>query len=402
MEDRLHHRMNESESLAAVQQPIPLEATRVWRTYLGGALIDAWRGSESPSDGHFPEEWVASVVAARNPGRESVTGEGLSRVSGQLPGTAQAPSEAVALADLIERHPAACLGEAHVESFGTSPGLLVKLLDAAERLAIQVHPDRETAGRLFGSPYGKTEAWFFLGGRAIGGELPYVLCGFKPGMTRQRWEAMFREQDIAGMTASLHRIYPEPGDVLLIRGGMPHAIGPGNWMIEIQEPTDYTIRTERTTPSGYALADAAVHQGLGEEAMFDCFHYETGSFEQLLEACKLQSTILSRREGWVETERIGYADTAYFRLTEWEVRPGHCTRDIASGSRFSVLIVLAGTGTIRWEQNGALSERAVGQGDQLFMPAALARYAFVCSGEDGLRIAQCHPAAIEEEGEERR
>lgn len=52
-------------------------------------------------------------------------------------------------------------------------GVLVKFLDSAERLPIQVHPDKEKAKILFHSGYGKTEAWYILDGRKIHGENPY-------------------------------------------------------------------------------------------------------------------------------------------------------------------------------------------------------------------------------------
>ncbi|MCL6460172.1 MAG: class I mannose-6-phosphate isomerase, partial [Gorillibacterium sp.] len=240
--------MNKTSKLDRSQGPITLQPTRVWRTYIGGQLLEQWHGTDDPADGHYPEEWVSSVVDARNQGREAIINEGLSLIeSGE--------DEAITLREQIATNPEAYLGAKHVQAMGVNPGVLVKMLDSAERLAIQVHPDRETAQRLFQSAYGKTEAWFFLGGREVKGEQPYVLCGFKPGMTRQKWESQFHAQDVEGMLNGLHKIYPQPGDVFLIRGGMPHAIGPGNWMIEIQEPTDYTIRIERQTVSGLNLSE---------------------------------------------------------------------------------------------------------------------------------------------------
>ena len=72
----------------------------------------------------------------------------------------------------------------------------------------------------------------------------------------------------------MHCIEVHKGDTVLIQGGVPHAIGAGCFLAEIQEPTDYTVRTERITPSGLKVADTMCHQGLGFQKMFDCFHYE--------------------------------------------------------------------------------------------------------------------------------
>ncbi len=343
-------------------------------------MLEQWRGAEQPMDGRFPEEWVASVVNARNPGREDVVQEGLSLREDE-------PSQT--LRAYIEANPEEALGAAHVAKLGSHPGLLVKLLDAAERLAIQVHPDKLTADKLFQSAYGKTEAWFFLGGRRIGNEAPYVLCGFKPGMTREKWERLFHAQDITGMVEALHKVYPKPGDVMLIRGGLPHAIGPGNWMVEIQEPTDYTIRTERKTPSGMELADHAIHQGLGFDQMFDCFHYESGTEEDMLRQCKLSAEIKASGQGWQMKQLIRYADTPYFSMDQLELDAVSQGPAWTTEGRFAVLIVLAGSGTIRCPDG----VQDVNQGDQLFIPASVSAVVLE-SGDNSLQIVRCLPPEL--------
>lgn len=83
------------QSSALSQKPLKLLSNRVWRTYYGGKLIEAWQGIESPQDNSFPEEWIASVVQARNAGREDKV-EGLSwvEVDGEAP---------ISLKELVER-----------------------------------------------------------------------------------------------------------------------------------------------------------------------------------------------------------------------------------------------------------------------------------------------------------
>ena len=66
------------------------------------------------------------------------------------------------LRDLVEADPDGWLGAAHVARWGSSPALLVKLLDAGERLPVHVHPDRSFARRHLDCPFGKTEAWVVL------------------------------------------------------------------------------------------------------------------------------------------------------------------------------------------------------------------------------------------------
>ena len=218
-------------------KPIKMLPNRVWRIYLGGLLLDELRGDEG-SDGYFPEDWLASVVEANNPPRaDAPEREGLSRV--------ETENGVRYLKDLIDADPQAYLGKAHIASHGAHFGVLTKFLDSAERLPIQVHPDKTAAKTLFRSDYGKTEAWYILGGREINGEAPYILLGFREDVTKQQLRELFDRQDIAGMAALMHKVPVQAGDVFLIEGGTPHAIGPGCFLLEIQEPTDYTIRTPR-------------------------------------------------------------------------------------------------------------------------------------------------------------
>lgn len=244
---------------------LKLLSNRVVRSYTGGKLIEEWQGLNNPADNDKPEEWLASVVEARN--KNYIPGEGLSAVL--MPdGTTEK------LTDLIKADSEGFLGQEHVAKYGIHTAVLTKVLDAAVRLSIQVHPTKAYARAYFKSDYGKTEAWYIMGGREIDGEPPYVLAGFKPGVTRAEWKKYFDEQDIDAMINALHKYYVKPGDVFLIEGGLPHAIGSGCFLIEIQEPTDYTMRVERKTFDGGTLPDMLCHQGVGFDAMLDCFTYE--------------------------------------------------------------------------------------------------------------------------------
>ena len=258
----------------AFDSPIRLKSERAWRTYHGGRLIDAMHGDFSAHDSHFPEDWICSTVRAINPGREDVV-EGLSRLA----------DSGMTLKDCISADPVAALGADHVARWGESPGVLVKLIDAAERLGVQCHPDREKAHEFFNSPFGKTECWHIVGVRppvvkglrsdgAPAVEPSCVYMGFKPGVTEAAWRNVFDRQDIPAMLGMLHRIEVKSGDTFFIEGGMPHAIGAGCLLVEIQEPTDYTFRTEKVTPQGFTIPEKACHYGIGFDNMFKCFHYD--------------------------------------------------------------------------------------------------------------------------------
>ena len=336
-------------------RPVRVLAAAAWRTYSGGRLIAALHGRDEP-DSHFPEEWLLSTVQARNAGREEIV-EGLSLLE-----------DGTALRDYIAADPGRLLGEGRRET-----GVLMKLLDAAERLSVQVHPTREDARRLFGSPYGKTECWHILGGREINGEKPCIWFGFREGVTRSQWAELFYRQDVPGMLACLHKIEARPGDTWLIAGGTPHAIGPGCFLAEIQEPTDLTLRTERTDAAGRPLPDASCHQGIGFERMLDCFAYDGGTEAEIAARWRVPPRVAEETADYTRSVLLGADRTPYFSLEKWTVRG---TMRPAALPQFCGLYVLSGTGTL-----GCGERRdALGPGAQFFVPANADPFALTADG----------------------
>ena len=275
------------------------------------------------------------------------------------------------------------MGADHWARYGASLGVLVKLIDAGERLTVQVYPDRETAEKLFHSRYGKTECWYVLGGRTINGEEPCIYLGFRPGVTRSQWKQLFREQNCAGMLACLHKIPVHRGEVILIRGGVPHAIGAGCFLTEIQEPTDYTIRVERTTPSGLRIADSACPQGLGFDRMFDCFH-----FESLPEAEVRRRWFLHHDPaplpgaGWRRV-LVGEEDTPYFSMEELTVTG---TAQLSPEGRFGILVAVEGEGVFRGPAGRTMPVR---RGEQFFVPASAGTLTVAAAENSPLRLLHC-------------
>ena len=79
----------------------------------------------------------------------------------------------------------------------------------------------------------------------------------------------------------LHRIPVAPGDFVFVDGGVPHAIGGGCFMVELQEPSDLMVVAERMTPSGRSIADAKMHGGIGWERMFDVYEYNAFEYDDI-------------------------------------------------------------------------------------------------------------------------
>jgi mannose-6-phosphate isomerase len=333
---------------------IPLKQlpNRVWRTYTGGLLIDQFQQNESPADGSTPEEWIMSTVIARGDNRPE--NEGLSQII--------TPDGFLYLSDLIQSDPESFLGKTIVEK-SEGMGILIKLLDARERLTIQVHPDKKFAWNELNSQYGKTEGWYILNTREIDGEEGYVLMGFKEGITREKWVELFNNQDIEGMRNALHKIPVKSGDVFIIHGGVPHAIGGGCFLLEIQEPTDYTMRVEKVTPRGSKVGDFLIHQGIGEEKMLDCFHYESASLSQTLSKWKANPLLLTDTESVKIYSLLDLRYTDCFSVQKIILLS---TYMIETKNTFYVIVVSQGKGFLNTKAGG---EIAIKQGDSFFMPA---------------------------------
>src|SRR5207248_1253562 len=226
-------------------RPERLRPTRVYRFYRGGALIDRLRG-EPEQDNEYPEDWLGSVVAASNPGRDEPFA-GLSRLErGPL------------LRDEIRKQP---------ELWGT-PNLLVKLLDPVERLPVHAHPDRDFALHELGSDYGKTEAWIVLATRAAQAE---VWLGLRERVPRDQYRAWIDEQNTDALLESLNSLAVRTGDVIFVPAGVPHAIGAGALLVELQEPSDFSIICEWR---GFPIAPEDSHLGLGWDRALEALNLD--------------------------------------------------------------------------------------------------------------------------------
>jgi mannose-6-phosphate isomerase len=289
-------------------EPVLLEANAVGRFYRGGPRIAAFRGSGAWGD-REPEDWIGSCTC--------VLGEpelGLAR----LP-DGRTVREAVA-ADAV-----GYLGREHVDAFGADPGLLVKLLDAGERLPVHWHPDRAFARRHLGSRYGKTEAWVVL----EADEAAAVHVGFSRDVARAEAESWLRDQDVDAMLGAMHRRPVAAGDTVLVPAGTPHAIGEGILLVELQEPTDLSVLLEWR---GFSIdGEREGHLGIGFDLALDSLRFAAVAEPELA------------RWGTVRGERCFPAEADRFFRAD-RVGPGRA----AFGPSFAILVVTGGEGVLRW------------------------------------------------------
>jgi mannose-6-phosphate isomerase len=111
--------------------------------------------------------------------------------------------------------------------------LLIKLLDAQEKLSLQVHPPEKAAAKLGGEP--KTEFWYVAAGDP-GAEL---FLGFREPITRDQFK---RALDKGTVEDCVQKIRAKAGDAMFLPAGRLHAVGGGNLLVEIQQNSDTTYR----------------------------------------------------------------------------------------------------------------------------------------------------------------
>lgn len=293
--------------------PMILGPNRPARPYQGGDGIAALRGMIS-DDAHRPEDFVASTV--------SVFGD-------QRIGLTILPDGRV-LKDAIAESPTEYLGHAHVEAFGSQPELLVKLLDTGERLFVHFHPDDEFAAKHLGLAHGKTEAWIVTGLRDVGPDSGAAYLGFRQDVSTEEVNRWVDAQDVESMLTALNRIELRVGDAILVPAGVPHAIGPGVTVVELQEPADLSVLLEFTGYPGLDRSGAFLD--LDEQLAL------TALDRSAWNGPRLEALIVPRRLGWA----LPALAEPFFRAERIVVDGTH-----AVDSGYAVFVVVDGAGELR-------------------------------------------------------
>ncbi|WP_433293807.1 class I mannose-6-phosphate isomerase [Actinoplanes sp. CA-030573] len=283
--------------------------------YRGAGRIAAFRNVPALPD--RPEDWVGSTTT-----RFGLAPSGLSTLA-----------DGRVLADAIAADPRWWLGPER-----TDTGVLVKLLDAGQRLPLHVHPDRRFATTHLASPYGKTEAWVIVEARPDA----YVHLGFDRDVAAEELAGWVSGQKTDEMLAATNKIPVAAGDAILCPAGLPHAIGDGILLVEVQEPTDFSVLLEY---EGFGLADG--HLGLGYDLALQCVD----------------------RNAWTPSRLAGLRGDAAHLLPP-AADEFFSARRLYGGDRlaqgFSVLVAVAGEGRLR----GETDDLSLRRGDTLLVPYA--------------------------------
>jgi mannose-6-phosphate isomerase len=358
-------------------QPLLFEPNRVWRLYTGGMLLDEFTGTKDGMEAHFPEDWLASTVLANNGEHSQAPDEGLAKVITN-------GNASVSLQYILTSNGASILGSKHYSKYGANTAVLCKYLDSAVRLPIQCHPDAATARKLFNSPFGKTECWHIISTRRINGEEPYILLGFKENINPEKFKKAVYDQDIPAMMDMLHKIPAKAGETYFVPGRIPHAIGPGVFMLEVQEPSDWVIQ-----PEPYCVDIKLSHSDmwgiLQPEQGLEVFDYTGLSQKKLAEKTDPSNRVLFESDGLKIIELIGSGQTSAFSLWKVFIRG---KVQIPIPSEFAIMVVEKGSGTIEWPGGS----RPLKQSDYFLKPSDLKKMEIISN--DQLELLVCLPPIV--------
>jgi mannose-6-phosphate isomerase len=239
--------------------------------------------------------------------------------------------------------------------------LLLKFIFPTDKLSIQVHPDDAYAAahEAAAGGRGKTEMWYVVSAER-GARL---LAGLKPGVTREMFLAALADHTLEDHFQSYE---VQAGDTFFLPAGMPHTIGPGMVIFEVQEYSDLT----------YRLYDYDRRDANGKPRVLHT--------DKAMEVINFNSTLSAKvapRERVILEKRIGedLVDCSYFSTSKFEVEGRiHMTAHHPS-DRFQLWVVLEGEGTIGWSsaRHGMFGASYSGEftyktGECWFLPAEFA------------------------------
>ena len=192
---------------------LPFRLSPVYKNYIWGGknLITSW--GKTPGTETLAESWEL----ASHPDGDNII------LDGEFSG--------LTLSEAVKKCPAIVSPKFSPDE--TFP-VMVKLIDAARPLSLQVHPFTEYARRVEHSR-GKIEAWYILGHE----EGAYIYLGFNTHVTRREFERAITDETL---TEILRKVYVKDGDTFFIPAGTIHAVGAGITLAEIQENSNITYR----------------------------------------------------------------------------------------------------------------------------------------------------------------
>ena len=158
----------------------------------------------------------------------------VSAVEGSESVVANGADKGLTLPEMVRKYREELVGEANYARFGNQFPLLVKFIDARQKLSIQVHPDDELAKKRHNS-FGKNEMWYVVSAD----EGATLISGFSRQITPKEYKERVHDGTFDEV---LQTCAIQPGDVFYVPAGRVHGIGAGAFVVEVQQSSDVTYR----------------------------------------------------------------------------------------------------------------------------------------------------------------
>lgn len=304
-----------------------------------------------------PKPWGGTRLAALGFERPATADEPLGEVliTANQSVIASGPHRGTTLGDLTDRFPneiAGRLGRIASTPQGGFP-LLIKLIDAAQNLSIQVHPDDDQAAAA--NSRGKTEAWYLLDADA--GSQLYL------GLDGSTLPAFLADCEAGDGSSARHlrRVAGRPGSSVVLPAGTIHALGAGLLVYEVQQPSEITYRLDDWGRVGADGAPRDRHLAEGSRAI-----------KPYLRPATINGIALPDGDG----ARLLLAACRYFALDRYTFGDGQRTTLSARASP-QVITAIAGEAVVG-EGDDALT---LGRGDSVVVPAACPGVTVACHGQ---------------------
>jgi mannose-6-phosphate isomerase len=209
---------------------------------------------------------------------------------------------------------------------------------------------------------------------------PYLAIGFKEGVTRADFYKWVKAQDEESILSSLNRITVKPGDVYMMMAGIPHAIGAGILMVEVQEPSDWYVFAEYAS---FGVSEEDAHQKRGWDLGLACFDYTNYSPEAIESLFKQHKSIVRETGNSYERRLISPKYAEFFRASELFVKGVlHM-----SGDTFYIGITDNGSGRVI-TANGEL---AIQRGTTFIVSASAGDHEYHSDPGSDLKVTICLP-----------
>jgi mannose-6-phosphate isomerase len=294
----------------------PILKQKIWG---GNKLVNLLH--KKSDDKNIGESWEISDV-----------GDNISEVAnGKLKG--------ITLKELVQKYKGSLVGNKNYQAFKDKFPLLIKFIDAAQDLSVQVHPNNELAKKRHNS-FGKTEMWYIMEAEANSN----LVLGFSKSITSEEYKELLKKKSITSVL-NLEKI--KKGDAFFIETGTVHAIGAGVVLAEIQQTSDITYRIYDW--------DRVDDQGKSRELHTDL----------AIDAINFSTEIDAKQKyGDSLNELNSLVSCPYFRTNFLSVK-GNLVLDYAKIDSFVIFMCVEGFATITINNNS----ETINYGETILIPA---------------------------------